>query len=244
MRVLSRAWQMLLKGIAEVQAAGRPIAAAEMVLVRLAYAADLPTPDEAVRALDERDGAATAARAAGTRRRRRRRAAARRALASRRAARQVRAPRSRRRAPAADDPRRRRAPTPPRRCRAATASRTWSRSRPRSATSRSRRALERDVRLVRFEEGQIEIRARAERRETLANDLSRKLAAMDRAALDGRRVGGAGAPTLHEQAEAARRERKDGVRAIRWCRRCWRSFPGAEIVDVRRPSRRDAPASR
>ena len=46
MRVLSRTWQMLLKGIAEVQAAGRPIAAAEMVLVRIAYAADLPTPDE------------------------------------------------------------------------------------------------------------------------------------------------------------------------------------------------------
>ncbi len=36
MRVLSRTWQMLLKGIAEVQAAGRPVAAAEMVLVRIA----------------------------------------------------------------------------------------------------------------------------------------------------------------------------------------------------------------
>ena len=47
MRVLSRIWQMLLKGIAEVQVAGRPIAAAEMVLVRIAYVADLPTPDDA-----------------------------------------------------------------------------------------------------------------------------------------------------------------------------------------------------
>ena len=52
MRVLSRTWQMLLKGIAEVQASGRPLAAAEMVLVRLAYAADLPTPDEVIRSLD------------------------------------------------------------------------------------------------------------------------------------------------------------------------------------------------
>src|SRR5712672_2581153 len=43
MRVLSRTWQMLLKGIAEVGAAGRPLAAAEMVLVRIAYDADLPT---------------------------------------------------------------------------------------------------------------------------------------------------------------------------------------------------------
>ena len=54
MRVLSRTWQMLLKGIAEVQAAGRPIAAAEMVLVRIAYVADLPTPDEAIRSLGRR----------------------------------------------------------------------------------------------------------------------------------------------------------------------------------------------
>src|SRR5277367_4898273 len=53
MRVLARAWQMLLKGIAEVEAAGRPIDAAEMVLVRIAYAADLPTPDEAIRSLGD-----------------------------------------------------------------------------------------------------------------------------------------------------------------------------------------------
>src|SRR6266478_849590 len=49
MRVLSRAWQMLFKGLAEVQSAGKPLAAAEMVLVRIAYAADLPTPDEVIR---------------------------------------------------------------------------------------------------------------------------------------------------------------------------------------------------
>ncbi len=53
MRVLSRTWQMLLKGIAEVDNAGRPLAAAEMVLVRIAYAADLPTPDEVIRSLEE-----------------------------------------------------------------------------------------------------------------------------------------------------------------------------------------------
>src|SRR2546423_13941757 len=51
MRVLARAWQMLLKGVGEVEAASRPVAAAEMVLVRLAYAADLPTPDEVIRSL-------------------------------------------------------------------------------------------------------------------------------------------------------------------------------------------------
>src|SRR5712672_2480896 len=58
MRVLSRMWQMLLKGIAEVQAATRPAAAAEMVLVRIAYVADMPTPDEAIRMI-EQNGAAS-----------------------------------------------------------------------------------------------------------------------------------------------------------------------------------------
>ena len=56
MRVLSRMWQMLLKGITEVQAATRPAAAAEMVLVRIAYVADLPTPDEAIRMLEQNGG--------------------------------------------------------------------------------------------------------------------------------------------------------------------------------------------
>src|SRR6516162_525649 len=56
MRVLSRMWQMLLKGITEVQAATRPAAAAEMVLVRIAYVADLPTPDEAIRLLEQNGG--------------------------------------------------------------------------------------------------------------------------------------------------------------------------------------------
>ncbi len=58
LRVLSRAWQMLLKGYEEVKSAPKPLSAAEMLLVRLAYAADLPTPDEALRLL--RDGAAAA----------------------------------------------------------------------------------------------------------------------------------------------------------------------------------------
>jgi DNA polymerase III subunit gamma/tau len=49
--VLARMWQMLLKGLDEVQAAPSPIQAAEMVLVRLAYVADLPVPAEVVRSL-------------------------------------------------------------------------------------------------------------------------------------------------------------------------------------------------
>ncbi|MEQ9520409.1 MAG: DNA polymerase III subunit gamma/tau [Parvibaculum sp.] len=52
-RVLSRVWQMLLKGIEEVQRATKPIAAAEMVLVRLAYVSDQPSPEDLVARLKD-----------------------------------------------------------------------------------------------------------------------------------------------------------------------------------------------
>jgi len=56
-RALSRAWQILTKGYSEVNSAEKPMQAAEMVLVRLAYASDLPTPDEALRMLKDGSGA-------------------------------------------------------------------------------------------------------------------------------------------------------------------------------------------
>ena len=57
-RILGRAWQILLKGIDEVQTSDRPLAAADMVLVRLTHAADLPTPDEALRKLGDQPSTA------------------------------------------------------------------------------------------------------------------------------------------------------------------------------------------
>jgi DNA polymerase-3 subunit gamma/tau len=51
MAQLTRAWQMLLKGLAETRAAPNPLQAAEMAMVRLAYAADLPTPAEVIEQL-------------------------------------------------------------------------------------------------------------------------------------------------------------------------------------------------
>ena len=56
MPVLARAWQMLLKGQEEVKASPRPHAAADMVLLRLAYAADLPTLDNLMRRLGGSSG--------------------------------------------------------------------------------------------------------------------------------------------------------------------------------------------
>lgn len=51
MGYLSRAWQMLLKAIDETSRSPDPTAAAEMALIRLAYTADLPTPDDLIRTL-------------------------------------------------------------------------------------------------------------------------------------------------------------------------------------------------
>jgi DNA polymerase-3 subunit gamma/tau len=60
-RVLSRAWQMLSKGMLDVRAAEKAAQAAEMLLVRIAYAADLPTPDEALKMLADGSQAGGAA---------------------------------------------------------------------------------------------------------------------------------------------------------------------------------------
>ena len=46
---LGRAWQMLLKGLSEVQQAPSALAALEMILVRLAHASELPTPGDLAR---------------------------------------------------------------------------------------------------------------------------------------------------------------------------------------------------
>ena len=55
---LAQTWQMLLKGLEEANRAARPALAAEMTLVRIAYAADLPSPADALRAIGT-GGAAT-----------------------------------------------------------------------------------------------------------------------------------------------------------------------------------------
>ena len=61
---LGRCWQMLVKGAGEVQYSDRPLPAAEMALIRLAYASDLPDPGELVRRLTS-EGAASGEIGAG-----------------------------------------------------------------------------------------------------------------------------------------------------------------------------------
>jgi len=63
MAAIARTWQMLLKGLSEVRNAPSPVQAAEMVLVRLAYVTDMPTPAEALKAMDGVDGKAASTQA-------------------------------------------------------------------------------------------------------------------------------------------------------------------------------------
>lgn len=65
MPILSRAWQMLLKGLGEVREAPAPIQAAEMVLIRLIHAADMPSPGDLIKKLSAQGGSTPAAGPAG-----------------------------------------------------------------------------------------------------------------------------------------------------------------------------------
>jgi len=64
MRALTRAWQILFKGNEEAGRAGNALQAAEMTLIRLAYAADLPSPDEVIARLTQQQPQASAPAAA------------------------------------------------------------------------------------------------------------------------------------------------------------------------------------
>jgi DNA polymerase-3 subunit gamma/tau len=220
-RTLSRAWQILLKGVPEAQTAPRPLAAAEMVLVRLAYAADLPTPDEALRAL--RDGAPLPAGGGAP------------------------APRPQGGGPALATSQARAVQAEPRAAPAEATAPRLRRFEDVVAQAGERRAiglkdaLERDVRLVRFEEGQIEFALAEGGSRTLANDLSRALHEWT-----GRRwvvalSSEAGAPTLRERQKAAERERKSGAAEHPLVQAVLSRFPGAEIVDVRDKAEPPAP---
>ncbi|MFN3349136.1 DNA polymerase III subunit gamma/tau [Pseudorhodoplanes sp.] len=251
MRILSRTWQMLLKGLSEVQQAPRPVAAAEMLLVRIAYAADLPTPDEAIRALangNRIDQAAISAPrgnggspAAG--------------FASPSASAAVAVPRteaSRSEAP-------RGAP------RAVAASALNAAPRPVEAASsappplsigsfedlvqlaadqrdlRVKTALERDVRLVRCEDGKLEFALEPGASQSIVNELPAKLKAWTGRPWAVALSREPGLPTLKAQMDAREAELKRGVRGDPLVQAVLERFPGAEIVAVR-PREPEQPA--
>jgi len=244
MRILARSWQMLLKGIAEVEAAGRPIDAAEMVLVRIAYAADLPTPDEVIRTLgDARRGENSAPNSAPMTGAAELRAQTRPEQARSTPAHRDEAPRSARGSTAAATPLPASAAAPAEALSVKNedirAIRSFADLINLAAEKRDlaiKSALERDVRLVRFEDGTLEIALEAGARKTLIGELSKKLADWT-----GRRwmvavSAEAGSPSLRAQAEIRKAEMKDGVRGDPLVQAVMERFPGAEIVDVRPPT--------
>ena len=249
MPVLSRTWQMLLKGIAEVQAATRPVAAAEMVLVRIAYAAGLPSPEDAIRALEaggggeggsgramsggaggNPPGGGASAMAVGG------------GMAGGLPARTVVAPRAAPRAmlaavPQSNVPQPSPAiPTPQPASPPALVLKSFEELVALAGERRdiqTKMALERDVRLVRFEDGRLEVALEPGASRTLLNDLHRKLAEWTGRPWQVSVVREGGAATLREQQAAREAEFKRGVRADPLVQAVLERFPGAEIVGVK-----------
>jgi DNA polymerase III subunit gamma/tau len=232
MRVLSRMWQMLLKGITEVQTATRPAAAAEMVLVRIAYVADMPTPDEAIRMIEQNGGSSPAVGGNGAPR-----SAPATPVSSTQSspARMSSAPRTN-----AEPSARPQMIAPSPDAQSAPAARRIASFPELVALAAEKRdlltkaALEADVRLVRIEDGRLEVAMERSAARTLINDLSRKLEQWT-----GRRwtvivSNEAGQPTLRSQNEVAKNQRERAAEADPRVQEVLARFPGAKVVEVRK----------
>ncbi len=238
MRVLSRTWQMLLKGVGEVQASGRPVAAAEMVLVRIAYAADLPTPDEVIRSLGDNGSGSATARASSNGGAASATSAA--SSASQSFAPRFEAPRGSSRSQAAASPRPAEDPVaqadqPQAAGEATIAINSFDEMVALAQDKRDitmKMALERDVRLVRCEDGQLEIAVLPSAPKTLVHDLQRKLTAWT-----GKRwivvvSKEQGQPTMRAQMEARQAEIEQDVQSDPLVQAVLNRFPGAKVVAV------------
>lgn len=237
MRVLSRMWQMLLKGITEVQAATRPAAAAEMVLVRIAYVADLPTPDEAIRMLEQNGGGSPvvsgggAARSSGP-------AAPVASAAPIASAAPVRMPTSSPTSFAGGARPQMAAPAPDPQG-AAPQLRITSFTQLVALAGQKRDlmtkgALEGDMRLVRFEEGRLEVALEPNASKTMISELARKFELWT-----GRRwtvivSNEQGQPTLRSVNQAAKQEHARTAEADPRVQEVLSRFPGSKVVEVRR----------
>lgn len=231
MRVLSRMWQMLLKGIAEVQAATRPAAAAEMVLVRIAYVADLPTPDEAIKMLEQNGGGSPVVNGGS---------AARSAPAAPVAsAAPVRMPTSSPSSFGGGAARPQMAAPAPEPQGAAPQLRVTSFTQLVALAGQKRDlmtkgALEADMRLVRFEEGRLEVALEPNASKTMISELARKFELWT-----GRRwtiivSNEQGQPTLRSVSQAAKQEHARSAEADPRVQEVLSRFPGAKVVEVRR----------
>jgi DNA polymerase III subunit gamma/tau len=235
MRVLSRMWQMLLKGITEVQGATRPAAAAEMVLVRIAYVADMPTPDEAIRMLEHNGG--TSPVIASNAAPRGAPASTVSSMTSSSSSAAMRAPSAPRAGAEASARPQMMAPTPEAQSAPALRITSFPQLVALAGQQRdlmTRTALEADVRLVRIEDGRLELALERHASRTLINELSRKLEQWT-----GRRwtvivSNEAGQPTLRSQMQVEKSQREQAAEADPRVKEVLARFPGAKVVEVRR----------
>jgi DNA polymerase III subunit gamma/tau len=232
MRVLSRMWQMLLKGITEAQAATRPAAAAEMVLVRIAYVADMPTPDEAIRMIEQSGDAAPIVAASSSAPR-----PAPAPSASAVAAAPVRGSTAPRASTEATARPQMMAPSVDTQSAPARRISSFPELVALAAEKRdllTKGALEADVRLVRIEDGQLEIALERHASRTLVNDLSRKLEQWTARRWTVIVSNQAGQPTLREQNLAEKSQRERAAEADPRVKEVLARFPGTKVVEVRK----------
>ncbi|MDT3378742.1 DNA polymerase III subunit gamma/tau [Labrys neptuniae] len=223
-KVLTRQWQMLLKGIPETQTAAKPLAAADMVLARLCYAADLPSPDDLIRQLTENGGALPS-----------------RGPAAAPPAPPPAAPRAQLITAATQaqfQPQPQHTPMPgpasaaqPGRALASFAEIVGLAMEKRDLPLKL--ALERFVRLVAFADGRLDIALEPGSPQGLVNDLSRKLSDWTNKRWLVVLSSEKGEATLRELAEARQAAVLSGIRADPFVRAVMERFPGAEIVDIR-----------
>jgi DNA polymerase-3 subunit gamma/tau len=202
-----------------------------MVLVRIAYVADMPTPDEAIRMIEQNGGTAPAVTTSASPRN----APASTASVSGSSAATMRASGGGARAEASARPQQVVSvqEAPPQSVRAL-------RSFPELVAFASEKrdlmikgALEADVRLVRFEDGRLEIALEPNASRVLVNDLSRKLEQWT-----GRRwtvivSNQQGQPTLREQNLTVKGQREAAAEADPRVREVLARFPGAKVIEVR-----------
>jgi DNA polymerase-3 subunit gamma/tau len=214
--VLARAWQILLKGVEDVKDSPRPLASAEMALIRLAYASDLPTPEETIRKLSQatdgpRHAPPVPSGSGGPR------------AAMRLAATEP--------APVASALSPPPSPVVPRLAGFEDV----------VALARSKRdiqlvqSLEREVRLARFEQGSIAFTLVEGAEPGLAQTLSRRLQEWTGERWMVALIAGSTTPTLRETAQAREAERASNAASHPLVQKVLDRFKGARIVDVRRP---------
>ena len=227
---LTRAWQMLLKGLIEVRDANRPIAACEMALIRLAYAADLPPTDRLVRELLDNpplEGGSKSASGA-------KQISGRGPSATSQAYPSPKNPSDFSTLPQGEG--RNAAAAVRLNVSAAPVLRTLEDVVALAAANGAsilRVNLENDVHLVRLEQGQIEFRPSPRAPSTLAGDLKQKLKDWTGIPWSVSIAREGGAPTLAEQKRSTKSARLESVAQQPLVRAVLDRFPGAEIVAVR-----------